>query len=121
MPQLEDGAINVFPEYTGNLLQFFKDDTKARASDEVYKELETELPDSLAVLEQANASDQDSYTVTRKFADENKLKSIEDLAGVSTKLTLGGPRNLLNVHTVPRGLKASTESLLTSPEQATPQ
>ena len=76
MPQLEDGAIDVFPEYTGNLLQFFKDDTKARASDEVYKELEAELPDSLAVLEQAKASDQDSYTVTRKFADENELKSM---------------------------------------------
>lgn len=106
MPQLEDGAINVFPEYTGNLLQFFKDDTKARASDEVYKELETELPDSLAVLEQANASDQDSYTVTRKFADENKLKSIADLAGVSTKLTLGGPPELAERPYGPKGLES---------------
>lgn len=106
MPQLEDGAIDVFPEYTGNLLQFFKDDTKARASDEVYKELETELPDSLAVLEQANASDQDSYTVTRKFADENKLKSIGDLAGVSTKLTLGGPPELAERPYGPKGLES---------------
>ncbi|HJX78412.1 ABC transporter substrate-binding protein [Glutamicibacter sp.] len=106
MPQLEDGAIDVFPEYTGNLLQFFKEDTKARASDEVYKELEAELPDSLAVLEQAKASDQDSYTVTRKFADENKLKSIADLAGVSTKLTLGGPPELAERPYGPKGLES---------------
>lgn len=112
MPQLENGSINVFPEYTGNLLQFFKEDTKARSSADVYKELENELPDSLAVLDEADASDQDSYTVTRKFAQDNNLKSIEDLAQVKDQLTLGGPPELAERPYGPKGL-ASTYGVQT--------
>ncbi|MGP9785490.1 ABC transporter substrate-binding protein [Glutamicibacter sp. 287] len=106
MPQLEEGSIDVFPEYTGNLLQFFKEDTEARAADEVYTELTSELPDSLAVLEAAEASDQDSYTVTRAFAEENNLKSIKDLANVSEPLTLGGPPELAERPYGPKGLES---------------
>ncbi|WP_159614757.1 ABC transporter substrate-binding protein [Glutamicibacter sp. JC586] len=107
MPQLENGSINVFPEYTGNLLQFFKEDTKARSSEDVYKELEKELPDSLAVLDEAQASDQDSYTVTSKFAQENNLESIEDLANVKDQLTLGGPPELAERPYGPKGLEST--------------
>jgi len=107
MPQLENGSINVFPEYTGNLLQFFKEDTKSRSSADVYKELEGQLPDSLAVLDEAEASDQDSYTVTRKFADDNNLKSIEDLAKVKDELTLGGPPELAERPYGPKGLEST--------------
>ncbi|MFJ2619121.1 ABC transporter substrate-binding protein [Glutamicibacter sp. NPDC087344] len=104
MPQLENGSIDIMPEYTGNLLQYFKPDTIARASDEVYYELGKALPDSLAVLDQAQASDQDSYTVTEKFAQDNSLSSIEDLAKVSQKLTLGGPPELAERPYGPKGL-----------------
>ncbi|UYQ78535.1 ABC transporter substrate-binding protein [Glutamicibacter sp. JL.03c] len=107
MPQLENGSINVFPEYTGNLLQFFKEDTNARSSEEVYKELEQELPESLAVLDEAEASDQDSYTVTRKFAQDNNLKSIEDLAKAKEQLTLGGPPELAERPYGPKGLEST--------------
>lgn len=107
MPQLENGSINVFPEYTGNLLQFFKEDTESRSSADVYKELEGQLPDSLAVLDEAEASDQDSYTVTRKFADDNNLKSIEDLAKVKDELTLGGPPELAERPYGPKGLEST--------------
>lgn len=107
MPQLEDGSIDVFPEYTGNLLQFYKKDTEARSGDEVYSELEKALPDSLAVLEAAQASDQDSYTVTKKFAEENKVTSIEDLADVDKKLTVGGPPELEQRPYGPKGLEST--------------
>ncbi|KUM30270.1 glycine/betaine ABC transporter [Arthrobacter sp. EpRS66] len=107
MPQLENGSINVFPEYTGNLLQFFKEDTKARSSEDVYKELQKELPESLAVLDEADASDQDSYTVTRKFAQDNNLKSIEDLAKAKDQLTLGGPPELAERPYGPKGLEST--------------
>ncbi|WP_417367451.1 glycine betaine ABC transporter substrate-binding protein [Glutamicibacter arilaitensis] len=107
MPQLEDGSIDVFPEYTGNLLQFYKKDTEARSADEVYSELQKALPDSLAVLEAAQASDQDSYTVTKKFAEENKVTSIEDLADVDKKLTLGGPPELEQRPYGPKGLEST--------------
>jgi len=107
MPQLENGSINVFPEYTGNLLQFFKEDTEARSSADVYNELEKQLPESLAVLDEAEASDQDSYTVTRKFAQDNDLKSIEDLARVADQLTLGGPPELAERPYGPKGLEST--------------
>lgn len=104
MPQLENGSIDIMPEYTGNLLQYFEPETSARASDDVYNELGKALPDSLAVLDQAQASDQDSYTVTEKFAKDNSLSSIEDLAKVSQKLTLGGPPELAERPYGPKGL-----------------
>ncbi|ALD63425.1 glycine/betaine ABC transporter [Arthrobacter sp. LS16] len=104
MPQLENGSIDIMPEYTGNLLQYFEPKTSARASEDVYNELGKALPDSLAVLDQAQASDQDSYTVTEKFAKDNSLSSIEDLAKVSQKLTLGGPPELAERPYGPKGL-----------------
>ena len=107
MPQLEDGSIDVFPEYTGNLLQFYKEDTEARSADEVYSELKESLPESLAVLEAAPASDQDSYTVTKEFAEANKLASIEDLAGISEPLTVGGPPELAQRPYGPKGLESA--------------
>ncbi|MGZ2224673.1 glycine betaine ABC transporter substrate-binding protein [Glutamicibacter nicotianae] len=107
MPQLEDGSIDVFPEYTGNLLQFYKEDTEARSSEEVYDELKKSLPKSLAVLEAAEASDQDSYTVTKKFAEANNLTSIEDLAGISEPLTVGGPPELAERPYGPKGLEST--------------
>lgn len=105
MPSLEAGDIAIFPEYTGNLLQFYDPDTEARAVDEVYDELQDALPDGLAVLDQADASDQDSVTVTKDFADAHDLSTIADLAGVDEELTLGGPPELAERPYGPEGLK----------------
>ena len=80
MPELEAGEIDVFPEYTGNLLQYLDGDSEASTSEEVEAELETALPEGLTVLAPAEATDQDSYTVTAEFAEENGLESIADLA-----------------------------------------
>ncbi|MBL3698718.1 ABC transporter substrate-binding protein [Leucobacter luti] len=90
LPEIEAGSIDLFPEYTGNLLQYWEPDTEARLSDDVYAALQEATPDGLRVLDQSPATDQDSYTVTSEFADEWQLENIEDLAGVDTKLTLGG-------------------------------
>ena len=68
MPELEAGSIDVFPEYTGNLLQYLDPDATARSTDEVYSALQTALPSGLRALEQAGATDQDSYVVTSDFA-----------------------------------------------------
>jgi len=94
LPSLESGEVQVFPEYTGNLLQFFDEDTEARASDDVYAALQDALPDTLTALDYAEATDQDSYTVTAAFAEENDLVTIEDLANVDGELVLGGPAEL---------------------------
>ena len=93
LPELESGAVQLFPEYTGNLLQFYSPDTKATTSDDVYAELADALPEGLTVLDQSPATDQDSYNVTKAFADENGVTSIADLAGIDG-LVLGGNAEL---------------------------
>ncbi|MFF0909860.1 ABC transporter substrate-binding protein [Microbacterium enclense] len=105
IPLLEDGSVTVFPEYSGNLLQYFEPDTEARTEDDVYDALPDALPDGLEVLDQSSATDQDSYTVTSAFADENDLESIADLADVSTPLILGGNAELAERPYGPDGLQ----------------
>ena len=104
MPELEAGSIDVFPEYTGNLLQYLDADATARSTDEVYSALQTALPSGLRALEQAGATDQDSYVVTADFAREHSLTSIGDLANAGT-LTLGGNSELRTRPYGPTGLK----------------
>lgn len=103
MPEIEAGAIDVFPEYTGNLLQYLDADATARSTDEVYAALQTALPSGLRALEQAPATDQDSYVVTADFAATHSLSSIGDLAGAGT-LTLGGNSELQTRPYGPTGL-----------------
>ena len=103
MPEIEAGAIDVFPEYTGNLLQYLDADATARSTDEVYAALQTALPSGLRALEQAPATDQDSYVVTEDFAAAHSLDSIGDLASAGT-LTLGGNSELQTRPYGPTGL-----------------
>ena len=105
IPEIEGGAIDVFPEYTGNLLQYYVPDTEATTSDDVYAELETSLPEGLRVLDQSPATDQDSYNVTQAFSEENGVTSLADLKDVTTPLTLGGNSELATRPYGPDGLK----------------
>lgn len=105
MPEIEDGKIDVFPEYTGNLLQYLDADATATESQEVYDALAQAMPDGVGVLEQSEASDQDSYVVTKEFAEEHDLSSIGDLAGIDG-LTLGGNSELEVRPYGPEGLKS---------------
>ena len=103
MPEIEAGAIDVFPEYTGNLLQYLDQNASARTSEEVYAALQTALPMGLRALDQAPAADQDSYVVTADFAHAHTLTSIGDLAGAGA-LTLGGNSELQTRPYGPMGL-----------------
>ncbi|MBT2495866.1 MULTISPECIES: ABC transporter substrate-binding protein [Microbacterium] len=90
MPDVESGAIDVFPEYTGSLLEYISDDeVDVTAPDEVYEALKEALPEGLTALDFAEASDQDTYTVLKSFAEENGVTSIGDLAKVTSEVTIG--------------------------------
>ncbi|MGK3951251.1 ABC transporter substrate-binding protein [Microbacterium sp. I2] len=104
MPDIEDGSIDLFPEYTGNLLQYFDKDATATTSEDVYAALQEALPEGLAVLDQSSATDQDSYNVTAEFAEQNSLTSIGDLAGIEG-LVLGGAPELEERPYGPTGLE----------------
>lgn len=105
LPALENGEVQVFPEYTGNLLQYYDPETTATKSDDVYAALADALPDGLTVLDQSPATDQDSYNVTKDFAEANNLESIADLAGIDG-LILGGAPELEERPYGPAGLQS---------------
>jgi len=105
MPEIEAGKVDVFPEYTGNLLQYYDQDTTATESQDVYDALAGALPEGLRVLKQAEATDADSYVVTKAFADEHNVKSIADLAGIDN-LVLAGNSELETRPYGPDGLKS---------------
>lgn len=89
---IEDGSVDLLPEYTGNLLAYYEPDTKATAKGEVYSALKTALPSSLEVLDQAPGADNDVLVVTKQTAAKYNLHSLSDLAGISDTLTVGaGP------------------------------
>jgi len=91
IPALQDGSIDLIPEYTGVLMQYFDENADATESDAVYEALKAALPDDLTVLDKSVAEDKDSVTVTRETADKYSLTSIADLKPVAGDLTLGGP------------------------------
>jgi osmoprotectant transport system substrate-binding protein len=103
---IEDGSIDLFPEYTGNLLQYYQPKTTATKSDDVYAALSTALPKGLRVLKQSPATDQDSYNVTSDFSERNHVTSLADLAKVKESLKLGGNSELATRPYGPKGLKA---------------
>jgi osmoprotectant transport system substrate-binding protein len=80
MPGLQDGSIDLIPEYSGVLLQFFDPKASAVSSDDVYAALPAALPSGLSVLEQSAAQDKDAIVVTKDTADKYGLSSIADLA-----------------------------------------
>ncbi|MCM3662223.1 ABC transporter substrate-binding protein [Georgenia satyanarayanai] len=102
---LEGGDVHVLPEYTGNLLQFYVPDTEARSSEDVAAALPDALPESLAVLDYAEAQDADSYNVTAEFSAENGITSLADLAGYDGEITVGGNAELESRPYGPEGLQ----------------
>ena len=106
IPALEAGEVDLFPEYTGNLLQFYSPDTTATQTDEVYSALVTALPEQLVALAMSPATDQDSYNVTAETAAEFNLVTIGDLANVEGTITLGGAPELAERPYGPSGLSS---------------
>lgn len=104
IPSLQNGTVSLTPEYTGNLLQYFDKNTTATTTEDVYAALKKALPEGLSVLDQASATDQDSYNVTAAFAAEHNLTTIADLATVPN-LVLGGAPELEQRPYGPTGLK----------------
>ena len=88
---IEDGSIDLVPEYSGVLLQQFDPTATAVSPDDVYAALVKATPDGLTVLTKSSAENKDAVVVTKATADANNLKSIADLAPVASTFILGGP------------------------------
>ncbi|MEH3137302.1 MAG: ABC transporter substrate-binding protein [Mycolicibacterium neoaurum] len=91
IPAVQDHSIDLIPEYTGNLLQYFDKDATATTSDEVLLGLLRALPGDLAILYPSPAEDKDTLAVSEAIAREWNLKTIADLAARSPEVKVGGP------------------------------
>lgn len=80
LPAMENGEIDLLPDYTGNLLSYLDPETTATSEEDIEAELPEALPEGLDILYPAPAENKDSLNVTPDFAEENDLESIGDLA-----------------------------------------
>jgi osmoprotectant transport system substrate-binding protein len=102
LPALQQGEIDVVPEYVGTLTEFLnKKQNGANAAPKASGELEptvaalTQLGSAakLRFGQPSQAADQNAFAVTKAFADANGLKTLSDLAAKCNggELVLGGP------------------------------
>ncbi len=107
IPALRDHSIDLIPEYTGNLLQYFEPDNTVTNPDKVELALYRALPGDLAMLVPSPATDSDTVAVTEATASKWNLKTIGDLAAHSSEVKFGGPSELLKRAEGIPGLKAT--------------
>lgn len=110
LPELEDGKLDLLPDYSGNLVQYYQDDAETGSPEEVHQQAQDAVPDGLMVLDWAEATDQDSYTVTADTAERYDLETIADLSAVGDSVTMAansefdarpyGPEGALEVYGV---------------------
>lgn len=80
---LEDGSIDLIPEYVGAFYLYFAGDDVPEdltGPEEVYAALEEELPEGIIALEPSEAENKGTLTVTAETAEEYGLETIDDLA-----------------------------------------
>jgi osmoprotectant transport system substrate-binding protein len=89
IPAVRDHSIDLIPEYTGNLLQYFDPKTTATSPDAVLLALFRALPGDLSILTP-------SVAVNEATAQKWNLKTIGDLAAHSAEVKFGAPSEFLN-------------------------
>lgn len=103
---LRDGSVQAVPEYGGNLLQYVDANNPAGTAEEIAAALGEKVGPDLAVLDVAQAANQDVYCVTRAYSQENGLTSLADLQKIAADAILGGPAELRDRPYGPPGLES---------------
>ena len=93
-PALEEGEIDLYPEYVGTALEFLNGGAGEATSDteattEKLREAFSEK--DIEVLEPAEAQDKNAIVVTPELAEEHSLTTISDLEAIAPELVFGGP------------------------------
>ncbi|WP_460359078.1 ABC transporter substrate-binding protein [Mycobacterium sp. ZZG] len=105
IPAVQDHSIDLIPEYTGNLLQYFDAESTATTPDEVLLGLLKDLPGGLSILYPSPAEDKDTLAVSEQTAQRWNLKTIADLAVHSPEVKIGAPSEFQTRQTGLVGLK----------------
>lgn len=88
---LQDGSVDLVPEYTGSLLAYLDKAATAKAPEEVYAALQKALPAGLTVTTKSAAEDKNSIVVTKATADKWSLKEIGDLVAHQGEVVIAAP------------------------------
>jgi osmoprotectant transport system substrate-binding protein len=87
---LQDGSIDLIPDYAGNALIYANPDATETSAADVEAALPEALePLGLAVTAAAPGEDSDALVVTPEYATANDLTTIGDLAPLASTITLG--------------------------------
>jgi osmoprotectant transport system substrate-binding protein len=93
LPAMEDGQVDVAPEYLASLLSVVDPEAEASTDPaEVSETLQAPLEEmNLEILPYSEAVDTNAFVVTQETADEFGLSAVSDLAGPAEDMTLGAP------------------------------
>jgi osmoprotectant transport system substrate-binding protein len=103
---LKQGSIDLVPEYSGNLLQYYDAKATAQSPTDVFAALQKAVPAGFEVLTQSPAQDKDSYNVTKAFSQKYNVTSLSQLASVPGALKIAGAPELATRPYGPDGLKS---------------
>jgi osmoprotectant transport system substrate-binding protein len=93
-PALEQGEIDLIPEYIGSLLSYLskQKETPDPDSQKTYDAVTAQLEEKGVSLSAfAEAQDKDGIVVNMETAEEHSLEKISDLEPVASDLVMGGP------------------------------
>jgi osmoprotectant transport system substrate-binding protein len=93
-PALEEGEIDLYPEYVGTALEFLNGGAGEATSDteETRQKLQETFADKdITVLQAAEAQDKNAIVVTPDTAEEYGLETVSDLKEAAPELVFGGP------------------------------
>ncbi|WP_301924763.1 ABC transporter substrate-binding protein [Corynebacterium glaucum] len=100
---LEEGSINLVPEYSGNLTQYFGELPAGADEDAVRDTLRSALPAELEAGDFAPGESKDAYRVTKETAEKYNLVTIGDLGNLDT-VTIAAPPEFAERPYGPEGL-----------------
>jgi osmoprotectant transport system substrate-binding protein len=93
-PALEQGKVDMVPEYLGSALNFLNDRDRVATADPglTHARLEQAFaPRGISVLAYAPAQDRNGFAVTGDLARARGLEKLSDLAPMASQLVIGGP------------------------------
>jgi osmoprotectant transport system substrate-binding protein len=105
-PAIEQGLVDVVPEYVGSGLTFLAPERPSvRDPEEARRQLQEAAGPDVVVLAPARAQDQNGFVVRAGTAQRHGLRTISDLRPVAPQLVFGGPPECRGRRLCLRGLE----------------
>ena len=93
-PALQQGLVDLIPEYAGTALAFLTGDPSAASADAAVTHerlVEAYADRNVAVLDGAEAQNQNALVVRRQTAERQGFTTVSDLSSAAASMVLGGP------------------------------